>query len=168
MSELAPFLTEIKAASRSPFAQLAVSAALTLPDLCVSLSDPRDDHRDRGRRYKKWCEDNLSTAFPHLTPEDIWSLRCGVSHSGRFGDPTDSFGRYILVLSDADTTFSDGRLEDAYVETVSVFCDKFCEAVEEWLAACSSDQVVIQNLERLVKVRPQGLLPYVFGMPVLA
>lgn len=164
--ELDPFLNTIHYAARGPFAQLAVVSSLTLPDICVSLADPADSRKDRGKRYMAWCKQNLSELFPYLTPSDIWSLRCGVSHSGRMGDATNSFGRYLLTLS-GNHMMSSCVINDAYTESVTVFCDKFCFAAKSWLDTHRQLEPIRTNLRRLVRVHGDGVRPYLFGIPVL-
>ena len=168
MNELAETLKLIRDASGTGFAPLAVSTALSLPDICVSLADPNDSKGNRGVRYMEWCDENIMNKFPYLTSNDLWSLRCGVSHSGRYtGDGTTSFEKYGLLLQ-GGLHFDSCVLNDMYTESAHVFCEKFCSAADSWLESNKSDPTVRKNLSRLVRVHPKGLEPYVKGIAIIA
>jgi len=95
-SPLQQLLDEINKAAAGGFPRLAIAMAVALPDICVSLVS--DDGRSDGKRYKAWCENNLGAEFAYLTPEDLYSIRCGVLHNGRFGDQKHSVERVIFTL----------------------------------------------------------------------
>ncbi len=81
---LSPLLNEINKAAAGGLRFLAVAMTTALPDICVSLIS--GDGRSNRDRYKKWCKENLGSEFNFLTGDNLWSIRCGVLHNGRFGD----------------------------------------------------------------------------------
>ena len=163
---LEDILAEIDRALDQGFYYLAVATVLTLPDLCVSLAS--EDGRSNGKGYVKWCNDNLGNEFAWVTGDDLWSFRCGVSHNGRFGDLKHNVGRVIFSLPFRGNTFTNCQMNDAYVYSVEDFCRNFMSAVRSWYAAHESDATLRKNLDRMVQYRPDGLAPYISGMPLLA
>lgn len=166
-SPLYPLLNEINAASRSGAPFLAVAMTVALPDICVSLVS--DDGRSDGERYKKWCKDNLEAGgyFSFVTPADLWSMRCGVLHNGRFGDMKHRVRRVIFTLP-GDFTMINCQLNDAYTYSVVEFCQNFTRAVFDWAEANRENEQMKANLPRLMQYRFGGLAPYVVGPTVLA
>ncbi len=164
-SPLYPLLNEINKAAEGDTPFLAVAMTIALPDICVSLVS--EDGRSTGERYKAWCEDNLGDDFSYLTGEDLWSMRCGVLHNGRFGDLKHNVGRVIFVLP-GKFGFVNCVLEDAYFYSVVEFCNNFTFAVYQWFEKNRENEILQANLPRMMRIRPKGLSPYIRGYPVLA
>jgi hypothetical protein len=140
---------------------------VALPDICVSLVS--EDGRSDGERYKQWCADNLGDDFFHfVTPDDLWSMRCGVLHNGRFGDMKHKVERVIFLLPGQGPTMVNCRLNDAWAYSVVEFCQRFTKAVYDWSEAHREDERMVVNLPRLMQYRPDGLHPFIGGVTVLA
>ena len=164
-SPLYSLLNEINRAAASGLPLLAVSMTVALPDICVSLAS--SDGRTDRERYKKWCADNLGPEFGYLTPEDLWSMRCGVLHNGRFGDLKHNVQRVIFALP-GQPTWQNGSLGDAYFYSAVEFCKNFTDAVFDWFEKNRADPTIQANIPRLMQYRQGGFPPYVRGMTVLA
>lgn len=165
-SPLDEIMEEIDRALDAGFFYLAVATTLTLPDICVSLSET--DGRSNGARYAAWCDANLTDGFGFVTGQDLFSFRCGVSHNGRFGDLKHNVARVVFSLPFGGNRFINMQINDAFVYSVEDFCRNIMRAVRAWYAANSGVARVVQNLERMGQYRPEGLAPYIGGMPVLA
>ena len=162
-----PLLREINKAAESGLHFLAVTMTVALPDICVSLIS--EDGRSDRDRYKEWCEDNLGSEFNYLTGDDLWSMRCGVLHNGRFGDLKHNVGRVIFAPPNPQqNTFVNCVLNDAYFYSSVEFCRNFTNAVSRWFEKNRNDPTVQANLPRLMQYREGGLKPYVSGITVLA
>lgn len=167
-SPLYPLLNEINKAAANGMPFLAVAMTTALPDICVSLVS--EDGRSDGIRYKRWCADNLGEEFSYITPEDLWSMRCGVLHNGRFGDLKHNVARVIFAIPElmGGNVFANGRLGDAYFYSVPQFCTNFTNAVFRWFEANRENETLISNLPRMMQYRTGGFPPYVDGATVLA
>lgn len=163
-SPLCPLLTEINKAAAGGMPLLAIAMTVALPDICVSLASA--DGRSTGERYKQWCTDNLGNEFSFVTGDDLWSMRCGVLHNGRFGDLKHNVQRVIFALPNGNS-YVNNEINDAYFYGVVEFCRNFTARVHQWMEKNISDATVQANLPRLMQYR-QGLSPYVSGMMVLA
>jgi hypothetical protein len=167
-SPIYQLLNEINAAAANGLPFLAVAMTVALPDICVSLLS--DDGRSDGEKYKAWCRDNLPAEhFGYLTPADLYSMRCGVLHNGRFGDMRHNVARVIFRLPQPDgNNFVNCISNDAYFYSVVPFCGLFTDAVFRWADANRDHPRMVENLPRLMQYRYGGLPPYVGGETVLA
>lgn len=163
-SPLYPLLNEINAAAKGGAPFLAVAMAVALPDICVSLIS--ENGRTTGDKYKAWCSDNLGPEFSYVTGEDLYSMRCGVLHNGRFGDMKHNVARVIFALP-GHGSLTNIQINDAYIYSVVEFCKNITEAVAKWYNANKDNPTVIANLPRLVQYRTGGFPPYVKGFTVL-
>lgn len=146
---------------------MAVAMTVALPDICVSLEQA--DGRTSGARYKAWCQSNLpKEEFSFVTPDDLYSMRCGVLHNGRFGDLKHNVGRLVFALPGSSATFVNCQIGDAYVYSVEDFCKNFTSAVYNWFEAKRDDPIVTEHLPRLMQYRADGFPPYIKGATVLA
>lgn len=85
------------------------------------------------------------------------------------GHPQMQFARVIFSLPDGrGNVFHDNIMNDALNLDARIFCETIIAAVESWLRANANDGVVQRNLERLLRVRPEGIAPYMLGMPVIS
>ncbi|WP_370188744.1 hypothetical protein [Qipengyuania sp.] len=159
-------LNQINGAATSGLHLVAIGMASALPDICASLAS--EDGRTNAKRYKAWCEANLSgSEFAFLTPEDMYSIRGGVLHQGRFGDLKHNVARVIFTLP-GPMSFTNCMMNDAYVYGVVEFCRNLSAAAEVWFEANRNDPIVEANLTRVMRYHPEGLSPYMAGVAVIA
>jgi hypothetical protein len=165
-SPLHPLLNEINSAAANGLPFVAVAMTVAIPDICVSLSS--EDGRTSPDKYKKWCRQNLSGGeFDFVTPDDLYSMRCGILHNGRYGDLKHNVGRIIFALPGRGT-FVNCQMNDAYVYSVVDFCRNFTKAAYLWFEQNRENETVKSNLPRMMQYRANGLPPYIVGMTVLA
>ena len=74
----------------------AIVVALTLPDICAALESPTGE--TTGPLYKTWYANHLSQDLPDITAQDMWSLRNGVLHQGKFGNKNFLYDRVSFAL----------------------------------------------------------------------
>ncbi|MHA6645620.1 hypothetical protein [Mesorhizobium sp. A623] len=166
-SPLCPLLNEINIAAANGLPFLAVGMTVTLPDICVSLSST--DGRTKGERYKAWCNANLpQDKLSLVSADDLWSMRCGVLHNGRFGDLKHSVARVIFALPNSGAAFVNCQINDACFYSVVDFCKLFTDSVHRWFEANKGDATIAANVPRLMQYRQDGLAPYIVGPTVLA
>jgi hypothetical protein len=165
VSPLTPLLDEINRAASGGFPFLAVAMAVALPDICCSLIYP--DGRSKGVRYRAWCKANLGPEFDFVTSKDLYSIRCGVLHSGRFGDLEHNVASVKFILPGTNINVINSRLDDIYLYSVVDFCKNFTASVEAWFEKNKHDPNVVANLPRLMRYRPDGLKPIMAGITVL-
>lgn len=167
-SPLYALLNEIMKASLGGTPLVAISMAVALPDLCVSLVS--EDGRTDAKRYRQWCADNLTgTYFSFVTPDDLYSIRCGVLHNGRVGDLKNGVARVIFMLPcTMAAPIVNCKINDSWVYSAEEFCRNICQAVHDWSEAHRDDPQMIANLPNLIQYREGGFAPYIGGVTVLA
>ena len=154
---LAGLLKQIDAAARAGFHLVAIGMAVALPDICVSLAS--SDGRSDGPRYKQWCTDYLAgpdKSFQGISPDDLYSFRCGMLHNGRFGELKHGIERIAFILP-ADYVFVDCLQEETYLYSVIQFCKNMCDAVSDWYLKHITDQTVQNHIPRMMRYHPGGI-----------
>lgn len=160
-------IREIEAALDAGFYYLAIAVTLTLPDICSALESPQG--RTSGPQYKAWYDNWLAAAYPMVTADDMYSLRCGLIHQGRFGQGNMQYDRILFTLPNPQRNiYHQNIMNDALNLDAATFSRDMLQAVKGWYAAKQTDPVVQGNLPRLLQFYPQGLAPYMVGMPLIA
>ena len=175
--ELSPLETIFRDIERAIDAQLyyaAIALALSVPDICALLEDEPGKAWSTEKKYVAWCEKNLDGRFHYLTALDIWRLRGGVLHQGSFfGHPKSRFNAVLFTLPNPqNNTFHENHFEGGgkrafNLDTVT-FCSEIIDAARKWYEARKDDPSVSANINNLVRYRPNGLSPYMVGMPLIA
>jgi hypothetical protein len=165
-SPLYPLLNQINEAATNGLHLIAIGMASALPTICASLA--AEDGRAGGKEYKDWCKANLTSSFFNfVTAEDLYSIRCGVLHQGRFGDLQHNVAR-VIFTPPGGSSFTNCRSDDAYIYGVVEFCKNMCDAAYKWHEANRSNPVIEANSKRMMQYYPQGLPPYIGGRMVIA
>lgn len=166
--ELELILQQVEAALEFHLYYLAIVLTLTLPNVCSGLMEP--DGRSTGHHYKAWYEANLASAFPLMSADTCYSLRCGLTHQGQMelAQRDKSHKRVIFSFPDGYDNVIEGRLDDALFFNAANFCETILERVRLWYQMAKDDPNVIKNMPNLVRFRPDGMSPYIKGMPVIA
>lgn len=160
-------LDEVDAALDTQLYYLAVLLSLTLPDICSALES--FDGETRKPRYQAWVDTWFLPEYPMMTADDLYSLRCGVVHQGRFGHRNMQFSRVIFSLPDGrNNVFHQNILNDALNLDAVQFCRDMQTAVRSWWATQATDPHVQSNIPNLMQYRPDGLSPYMIGVPVIS
>ncbi len=160
-------IKEIRRALDAGLYYIAVVGALSLPDVCAAMES--SDGTSSGAQYRSWYNNWLAPKYPRITADDIWSLRCGVLHQGRFGHPRMQYDRVLFTIPDGrGTVLHNNIMSDALNLDARWFCSDVLESVSRWSEAKRSDPIVQGNMGRLLKLHPHGLPPYITGVPVIA
>lgn len=159
-------LNQINAAASGGLHLLAISMAASVPAICASLGNA--NARSKRDDYKAWCRANLSgPEFSFVTPDDLYSMRCGVLHQGRFGGLVHNVER-IIFIPPGPVTMSNCKADDTYLYSVVEFCRNICDAAHRWCEEHIGEPVVAANMKRMMQYHPNGLAPFIQGFPVIA
>jgi hypothetical protein len=158
-SPIQMILKEVESALDNGLFYLALTVALTIPGICAALESPAGSTSGQDKiKYKAWYSANLAIQYPNLTAEDCYSLRCGVVHQGKFGDPSKmQYARVIFTLPNAqNNVFHNNIINDALNLDAVTFCRDIIEAARVWAFAKQNDALVQQNASLLVQLRPNA------------
>jgi len=159
-------IEQIMTAAHHGLELIAIGMAVSLPHYCSAMSN--EDGRSTGQDFKEWCSENLAEGFlSHITPEHLYSFRCGMAHQGRLGDLPHDMTRIIFVPKNSGQGIA-GKVGDAYFYGVVEFCGALCEAARDWHQSSKDNEIVRQNETRFMQRHNNGLLPYTRGFAVIA
>jgi hypothetical protein len=147
---------------------VALMAALAIPDICGAMQS--GDGQATGERYRAWFERYVGPRYVGtLTGADCWSFRCSLLHQGSTQHPDSSYSRVIFVEPSATgNVFHNNILNDALNLDVRIFCRDVLEGAHRWLADYEHTDTYRRNFERFMHRYPNGLAPYIVGVPVFA
>ena len=153
---------------------LSLFAALALPDICAAMSSP-DGQTNRGRyiaRFDEFVSPKYAVGpdrSPSLTGTDCYYYRCSILHQGSSQHPKSSFSRILFVEPGVTTNvFHNNVLNDALNLDVRLFCNDVCDGADAWLTEAEQTAVYQANYGRFLQRYPEGLPPYIVGVPVIA
>ncbi|MCC7097277.1 MAG: hypothetical protein IT472_08870 [Thermomonas sp.] len=162
-----PILSEIDGCLTSGHYFAALTLALTLPDVCVSLGSGPDGPTVKAGKvsqlYKQWCSDNLDESAS-LDPELCWDLRNGAVHEATLRLK----GYQQIVFSTPDSRISvhgvsvvSGAITVLHMD-IAQCCHALVTAAQRWLHAQRRDPIVESGLRRMVR-RVEYAFPLVSG-----
>lgn len=153
---------------------LSLFAALTLPDICAAMSS--SDGRTNGKRYAAWFDEFVADRYtvgpdrtPSLSGEDCYYYRCSVLHQGSSQNAKSTYSRILFVEPGATTNvLHNNVMNDALNLDVRIFCHDMLDGVERWLEIAEQTPEYKANYGRFMQRYPDGLPPYIGGVPVIA
>lgn len=172
-------LDDIQRAIESGAPYAALSAAVTLPEVC-GRCEQADVFSTKGpnssdRIYTRFVETYLPNWSLRLTGADLFNFRCGLSHRGQTTQRNSSL-RYVFHppnpqgnTAHANRVIKDGELYRLDID-LQTFCNDIADAVRRWVEATKDNQAVQRNLLNVLQVREGdfGTGIYVAGMTYLA
>ncbi len=178
---LQQFLHEVQRALAAELFFSAIAISLSVPDVCSALECDPGKIWTTPEKYKNWFDLHVAQSFKTLTSDDCYRLRCGVLHQGNFGHPKSRYDRVvflapnksfrlsgdILVTSAPGVNFGSVQGKVLQIEALW-FCQQFISAARNWAETKRQDPNVQTNLPNLVRFRPEGLSPYIVGVPLIA
>jgi len=171
---------------------LSLFTALTLPDIAAALDAP--DGTANGQRYASWYDKWVRPQFaeailallppsmpaeereyvkqglkqPPLDGDACYRFRCSLLHQGTTQHPKSPFSRIIFVEPHATTnTIHNCIMNDALCIDLQSFCREVIAGVRTWLNHVEKTELFKVNYEKFVRRHPEGLKPYIVGVPVV-
>ena len=171
---------------------LTLFTALTLPDIAAALDS--EDGFATGPRYVAWYEQWVRPQFgkailatlpaslppeqqeyiknglqePPLDGDACYRFRCSLLHQGTTQHPKSQFSRIIFIEPHATSTkIHNCIIKDALCIDLQSFCRELIAGVRAWLDQAENTERFKANYEKFVRRHPQGLKPYIAGVPVV-
>jgi hypothetical protein len=159
---------------------LALAGTLIVPDIAGAVDQPG---AGVGTRYRAWFTRWVADHFPvfsHvlpdgsvrslLTAEDCYQFRCSLLHQAVMPGPGQhtAWTRLIFVETPPGSAIHYNLLEDAIQFDVRVFCQSMVQGARDWIAEPGHSPEWNSRFEGLIRRHPNGLAPYVVGLPVIA
>ncbi|MCY1644783.1 hypothetical protein [Methylorubrum sp. SL192] len=161
--------------SRSMDAKLyypAVLVALTVPEICAALSLEKDEYVKQ-EHYVDFLDNYSNLSELGLNSTDCYRLRGGVVHRANFsGHHKLEATHVIFTIPGSGFAIHGGRLKmplkTALMLDLVSFCDAMVLAAQRWYAENRGNPKVSENLNDLIRLCPNGLPPFLEGVPVVA
>lgn len=168
-------ISEIERALNVRLYYLAIATALQIPDICAGLES--SDGKTHPTKYKTWYSAWVASKYPQITAVDIYSLRCGVLHQGKFGHPKSQYDRIAFIVDARSPYFNMHNTIfknpigqpgiSVLVLNPVTFCRDMIASVRDWRTAKAHDAIVLKNFQQLVEYRGGGIPHCLVGTPVI-
>jgi len=177
MSDL---LDQIMVAVEARLYFLALLGALIVPDIAGAIDQPG---AGVGVRYRAWFRQWVAGHFPVfqqvlpdgqaaplLTADDCYLFRCTLVHQAVIPSPAQQSVARRIIFMDMPVGWAVhyNALDDAVQFDVRVFCQSMVQGAKDWFADPGHSAEWTARYEALIRRHPDGLSPYVHGMPVIA
>lgn len=171
------YLTQIELALQHNLYLIALSNALSLPDICGALNS--EDNKASGKKYEAWYNKYaFGKCSTHLDGHSCYKFRCSLLHQGSTQDSSEynksKFSRILFLEPSKNSPFCfhdnifGSNNELVLNIDVITFCKGMITAVREWYEEVNSIEPFISNYNNFVKRYPTGLSPYITGLPVIS
>lgn len=161
-------LAQIKFALKNNLYYLALYATLALPDICSALSS--EDGQTSGRQYMDWYNKYAKNKCSSiLDGYGCYKFRCSSLHQGTTQHKKMDYSRVLfLEPTNNAVVLHDNILNDALNIDLNIFCLSMIDAVINWQNDVKNDPIFIKNYKSFMKRYPNGLSPYIGGVPVIS
>ncbi len=163
------YLQQIETALAANLYYVALLASLTVPDICGAINS--EDGWASQQKYEGWFDRYMAPAcFGVITGQDCYRFRCAMLHQGSSQHPAGRYTRVIFVEPQAPggNVLHCNILNDALNIDVRVFCLDIVRAAYSWLSEVEQTDRYERNYGKFMRRYPQGLPPYIGGVPVIS
>jgi hypothetical protein len=158
-------LQQIEDGLRANLYYLSLMAALAIPDMCAALSSP--DGQTTGARYADWFDQNVAPKYGgNLDGQTCYQFRCSLLHQGTTQHPKSKYSR-IFFVEPSKRVLHNNVFDDALNVDVRIFCGDLITSANTWLVANENTANYQNNLAKFIRRHPNGLPPYIIGLPVI-
>lgn len=160
-------LEQIRNALRVNLYYVSLFTSLAIPDICGAIGSVNGEAS--GTKYKNWFDRYVAHKyFGMLTGEDCYNFRCSLLHQGSSQHPRSTYERILFVEPSATTNiFHCNVLNDALNIDVRIFCEDIILGALAWLQQHEGTDLYKANYNKFMRRYPNGLSPYIVGVPVI-
>jgi hypothetical protein len=160
-------LGQIRRALQANLYYAALFPVLALPDICGALESP--DGEANKPKYAAWFDKWVAQRYRGtLTGDDCYYLRCSLLHQGTTRHAKSTYSRVLFLEPNTIGFAHNNILMDALNIDLPTFCADMIDGVEAWLPQAIALPHFQTNMSRFITRYPNGLRPYIVGVPVIA
>jgi len=163
------FLAQIRRGLNANLYYLSLFSALAIPDICGAMSS--EDGIATSKKYKAWFGKYVTPKYKNfLNGDDCYYFRCSLLHQGSSQHENSSYERVLFVEPSTTTNIvlHCNVINDALNIDVKIFCSDLVGAAEKWLEENENTDLYKKNHDKFMRRYPDGLSPYVVGVPVIS
>jgi hypothetical protein len=167
-------LTQVQEALNHKLYYVALFTSLSIPDIAAALES--EDGKASGRRYATWYESWVRPRLKEsrdrenpLSGEACYAFRCAMLHQGRSQRADDTY-RHIMFIEPGHPNYSIHYCvvrSEALLIQLDEFVREVLQGCELWLSHVEGTESFERNYTCYAKLRPEGLAPYVVGVPIV-
>lgn len=179
-------VNQLEEAVDSKFYFLALTTALTLPDIAAAISS--SDGCASRKKYIDWYDKWVSPQFgkslkKRLEAQGVTNLceignpftgsacyyyRCAVLHQSRTTHDKLGFSRILFIEPGSTKTVHHyGTSEDALIIDLPSFCQEIISGFREWMASAKGTENYEKNIQETLRRYDNGFAPHIGGVPVI-
>ncbi|NUU58974.1 hypothetical protein [Paenibacillus agri] len=146
--------------------QLALNMTLCIPDICAALES--QDGKASGAKYQAWFDGNMA-GKTKLSGSDCYYFRCAFLHQGTTEHEKSRFKKILFIEPTAMSgVFHNNVIDGVLNIDLRIFCDLMITSASSWYSNIKDDPTFKINYEKSFRRYPEGLAPYIVGIPVYA
>jgi hypothetical protein len=174
LSPLYSVLNDIELAIQAKLYYPAVLIALTVPDICSALALPNSVFV-KEKHYVAFVDKYTTPPALGLDGQSCYRLRGGVVHRANMAGHG-KFGATHVIFTLPGSLASIHALSIIHRESGKIaamfdladFCGEMIAAAKRWFEEYQDNPTVKENMRNLIRYCPDGLFPFVGGVPVVA
>jgi hypothetical protein len=150
----------------------ALLIALTIPDICMSLM--YDVRKSVKENHYAWFVDKYTTESAlGVSGSACYRTRCGIVHRANVtGNSKSQWTGVIFTIPESRAMMHAFSIQNqagrAAMLDLVTFCDEIIVAARRWHRDNMTNPQVASNMDLLITFRPNGLPPFLGGIPVVA
>jgi len=161
------FLSQIKKGLDQNLYLLSLFSALAIPDICGAMVS--ENGEASGDKYKTWFDKYIAPKYNFLNGEDCYYFRCSLLHQGSSQHNKSNYERVLFVEPSTTTNiFHNNIMDNALNIDVKIFCNDLIGGAEKWLEENENTDLYKKNYDKFMRRYPNGLPPYIRGVPVIS
>lgn len=162
------FLNQIENALEYNLYYIALQSTLTLPDICSSLISATPTKRKVRQEYVDWYTNHFKDNL-YLSAEDCYYFRCANVHQAKTIHANSNYSRILFIEPQtAPITIHNCIINDVLCIDVNKFCKGMISSVRSWINSVKGTEPFETNYKSFIKRYPNGLPPYVVGIPIIS
>lgn len=162
------FLNQIGKGLETDLYLLSLFSALAIPDICGAMSS--EDGEANKEKYKEWFDKYVAPKYNNfLSGEDCYYFRCSLLHQGSSQHNKSNYKRVLFIEPSTTTNiFHNNIMNDALNIDVKIFCNDLIAGAGKWLEENENTDLYKKNYDKFMRRYPNGLPPYIVGVPVIS
>ncbi|KAF0134743.1 MAG: hypothetical protein FD145_460 [Candidatus Saganbacteria bacterium] len=160
-------LNQIQKGLETNLYYLSLFVSLSMPDICGAIESQNGEAS--GKKYADWFDKYVAPKYNgFLSGDDCYKFRCSLIHQGSSQHPKSNYSRVLFVEPSSTTNiFHKLIMNDALNIDVHIFCNDIVAGVNDWLQKVENSELYKINYDKFMRRYPNGLKPYIVGVPVI-
>lgn len=159
-------LRQIEVALSQRLYFMALFVAVALPDMAGAIDS--EDGEASKTKYVQWFDQYVAPGtYGLLNGEDCYYFRCSVLHQGTSQHRRSTYSRVLFVEPGTGIVSHYNVMNDVLNIDVNLFCLEIVAGCRKWLSEAAGGERFQQNYDMFMRRYPEGLPPYIVGVPVI-